>query len=1445
MATNHTNSTNNINPQNADLLPLNLPSLSATFTTPNSTIITPSLLSQPRTPPNSPLPPPKRSKPNTQSGTKPPITKGFSVSAATIQSTITLELSRRNLSYSYDSNGHLNIKCSCCHKPHDVYNDPHYPTPYLLQYILKYVCPTCTKANHHHYQHHTGNTRKFIAMDWSTSFICLSKTQCHSNITHLFNGLKGFDNWSKHYSKHHSANLDPHFLQLTNQRRCDNSTCPNLISTKCNAVLCGMCSSIYTNNTSISYQKRSTEPPPSLTTQTTSGLPTHQTPHPTTSQTTPLGPTIIPTPQPCSFDSQPVPPQQTNLNDPNNPSIINSDTQDFLQSQSQTNSYTNHINHITDIRGNKTVHFKDSAGQSYSYLDILKVYRYHKQPLTAKLQDELSKHFSRNLAILSKSFRNLKNAMDATMGIVLLWPTWFIQTVSVTDKVQINKKRKERIKLYKQRQWAQLIKLLNIEYTINLKNCAGIPPPTKPVSQSDLPTLPFTTVTAANGVQFQSLIPPDLLNTQHAPSAGPINTNLLHKYHSSIQAFPDESVKSTKSRLQRVLFNVESNKFRKANNLLKGSKFFNLHKPGGFDKLLSKYPTKPPLTFTAQPSRFHMKYEDLVSVISGMNPEGGAGPYGLDNKFIIDLVKRDTVYQFIDHFKPFISAIYSNQLCPELRDIFLYTTGLAFSKTDKDDVRPVTVCDVLIRTADRVIRKSISPTSYRALIGPYQCIGLSAGTGKATLAAESMSNILHKSNKFCILNDDVTNAYNAYDRDKAYSLLKAKLPEIANYFYFLYGQPNIIQYTHKHIVQMSVGGFQGVSTTELFYSAVKWDVHQRTQQIASPKQVSLHAQTDFIDDGLKLGQHHNMDKYLDILIDQYRQYNLQLNKKKTTIIFNIPSTDTTLTQELQQRYAEYDLVFDNNFTFLNIPHGTSEFHDAFMHNRITDIEKKLLNVMCINSNQARFLLLQKFLNYNKVIYHLSHNQYNSKSAWYQRVLHINKFISKLILVHIKPTNDQLLTQSLKQRNGGLGVQSVFPYNIISQYQNLKHSLPYLPTFYGFTDIPSVQALIAKHDSLNPDNDSDIDIDDVKADPPPPDPSPPSAHPVQAEPTRDKYYVKHNYLNPLDPQTGFSMSALTVLTNLLDNDTFFNGRLTQLQDQFTHIVKQPWKNIDSNTHSSMVNCLDNHYRTIIINKYTYQDNALGLARIRSLTCNGTLQWLNTPIFQTKYNNQQWNIGLSLILGAPITNQPTCTVCGAIMDPYGYHSLGCTKSGIPARRHNLIRDVLFKVAQEAGYNVAREVRAPNDTTPGVPGDLLIARFDIPDKNDPSYVRVQDTWVDITFVNIFAPSWVPKAAKLALAAAREREKLKIKKYGFNLDKGLYKNDIINNKENFNFLPVAFDVTGATTKRGKILLQRIARQKSLLTGIANSVCMNRLRKHIVSKIMLCNMDAVIKCIN
>ena len=80
---------------------------------------------------------------------------------------------------------------------------------------------------------------------------------------------------------------------------------------------------------------------------------------------------------------------------------------------------------------------------------------------------------------------------------------------------------------------------------------------------------------------------------------------------------------------------------------------------------------------------------------------------------------------------------------------------------------------------------------------------------------------------------------------------------------------------------------------------------------------------------------------------------------------------------------------------------------------------------------------------------------------------------------------------------------------------------------------------------------------------------------------------------------------------------------------------------------------------------------------------------------------------------------CRGCGAPVDAFGDHALGCSKLGVYAR-HNIVRNAFAELLRDFGHNVSLENQLPNSRDR--PADVLLSSFgDSPVALDASVVHV----------------------------------------------------------------------------------------------------------------------------
>ena len=95
-----------------------------------------------------------------------------------------------------------------------------------------------------------------------------------------------------------------------------------------------------------------------------------------------------------------------------------------------------------------------------------------------------------------------------------------------------------------------------------------------------------------------------------------------------------------------------------------------------------------------------------------------------------------------------------------------------------------------------------------------------------------------------------------------------------------------------------------------------------------------------------------------------------------------------------------------------------------------------------------------------------------------------------------------------------------------------------------------------------------------------------------------------------------------------------------------------------SHNQLLTMMDKK----LAEKFDLVADKYSLARIKSLSNNGAMSWLNVMynFVPTRHlSNQQMYIALSLVSGLPIVTQENikCQNCNQKMDKMGYHCLSC--------------------------------------------------------------------------------------------------------------------------------------------------------------------------------------------
>ena len=311
----------------------------------------------------------------------------------------------------------------------------------------------------------------------------------------------------------------------------------------------------------------------------------------------------------------------------------------------------------------------------------------------------------------------------------------------------------------------------------------------------------------------------------------------------------------------------------------------------------------------------------------------------------------------------------------------------------------------------------------------------------------------------------------------------------------------------------------------------------------------------------------------------------------------------------------------------------------------------------------------------------------------------------------------------------------------------------------------------------------------------------------------------------------------VASNLLFSKciSFYYDRVKKAIDDFKSATNNlvEYNPLQHRTHRKLIDLVDLSLLRQFYEKYSDYDSA----RLKSLSNNGSLSWLHVPYnvhYGVELSNRQFIILKSVILGSKITNKKdnTCRLCKCKMDQYGRHALSCTMKGMMTIRHDSTCDKLFDFCEKAGMDVQKEQRYENDINgnkvriEGRPGDIKINNY-YTTANLPKDCKSRHLYVDLTFANIFAPSYVKIAAKHRGKIANQKQKHKLKKY----------------QNNPNIFGIGIEVLGAMSSNGKVLINEIAKRMELKNNIDRTVYINQIRSNLLATMMQHNANMIIKC--
>ncbi len=172
----------------------------------------------------------------------------------------------------------------------------------------------------------------------------------------------------------------------------------------------------------------------------------------------------------------------------------------------------------------------------------------------------------------------------------------------------------------------------------------------------------------------------------------------------------------------------------------------------------------------------------------------------------------------------------------------------------------------------------------------------------------------------------------------------------------------------------------------------------------------------------------------------------------------------------------------------------------------------------------------------------------------------------------------------------------------------------------------------------------------------------------------------------------------------------------------------------------------------------------------------------------------------------TTPPQLCPCGAIIDPFGDHLLGCGHGPLRIRQHDSLRDVIWHALLQDDSNSRREQRISGDSQDR-PGDIL----------HPNFVDGRATFFDVSVTSTLQPGNLNRALSNAGVAAREAEMRKDAKYEEHV-----------HRHGRRFVPFVVESLGLWSPFTTITLRAIAERTTLKNSLESKAAFSNLSEQL-----------------
>ena len=285
-------------------------------------------------------------------------------------------------------------------------------------------------------------------------------------------------------------------------------------------------------------------------------------------------------------------------------------------------------------------------------------------------------------------------------------------------------------------------------------------PPLSAVARGHLSTV--------HGATTRIVSPPRQARNHHAEI---VDLDRLAKEIDQLKYDTDKTDRDLARRLKRCHTQAKRGRLRKADRALDECVIADLSRSSIRRALLSKFPSERPLRISNAARRLSPKWRlEPVDVrdhlVAKLNRAACGGPCGHENELLAWAFTRDDQYGLSVAFNKLLKAHIEKGLVSKVNTLLTFAKGVAFRKPNKEDVRPITIFDSVLRVIDNLALLNTTAADRRAAVGPFQCVDLSQGCEIATIVADHCHSQIGQIRNECIVSEDIHNAFNTVSRQR-------------------------------------------------------------------------------------------------------------------------------------------------------------------------------------------------------------------------------------------------------------------------------------------------------------------------------------------------------------------------------------------------------------------------------------------------------------------------------------------------------------------------------------------------------------------------------------------------------------------------------------------------------------------------------------------------------